>query len=199
MVCPGKDEMEEVLFLHALINPQELFPRNSRLCADAPQGRTIMFRVIRHRERRRCAVRTVANKRNVVTRPYDYKPERLQRLQHLPLGRIVRKLHLNSDFGNEGLHDVVVLERIVPEGFYMELYGRFHFGKGLFVGIPLGNDDTLQPQRVSDIAVRVLLDDDLQDFHLFGQGDPLRKRGGEELPPPYCFCVLESIHCVLAH
>ena len=153
--------MEEVLFLHALINLQELFPRNSRLCADAPQGRTFKFRVIRHRERRRCAVRTVANKRNVVTRPYDYKPERLQRLQHLPLGRIVRKLHLfgqgdplrkrgvvdlNSDFGNEGLHDVVVLERTVPEGFYMELYGRFHFGKGFFVGTPSAMTISLSPR-----------------------------------------------------
>jgi len=36
---------------------------------------------------------------------------------------------------------------------------------GFFVGIPLGNDDTPQSQRVSDIAVRVLLDDDLREVH----------------------------------
>lgn len=102
---------------------------------------------------------------DMVARPDDLKPERSRRLQHLPLGHIVRKLHLDGDFGNEGLHDVVVLERTVPEGFYMELYGRFHFGKGFFVGIPLGNDDTPQSQRVSDIAVRVLLDDDLREVH----------------------------------
>ena len=70
-----------------------------------------------------------------------------------------------GSFGNEGLHDVVVLERTISKGLYVKLYGRFHFGKGFFVGIPLGNDDTPQSQRVSDIAVRVLLDDDLREVH----------------------------------
>ena len=70
-----------------------------------------------------------------------------------------------GSFGNEGLHDVVVPERTISKGLYVKLYGRFHFGKGFFVGIPLGNDDTPQSQRVSDIAVRVLLDDDLREVH----------------------------------
>jgi len=47
---------------------------------------------------------------------------------------------------------------------------------GFFVGIPLGNDDTPQSQRVSDIAVRVLLDDDLRDLHAFTS--PTFDRGG---------------------
>ena len=71
----------------------------------------------------------------MVARPDDLKPERSRRLQHLPLGHIVRKLHLDGDFGNEGLHDVVVLERIVPEGLDMELDGRFHLSKCFFVGL----------------------------------------------------------------
>lgn len=73
------------------------------------------------------------------------QPERSRRLQHLPLGHIVRKLHLDGDFGNEGLHDVVVLERIVPEGLDMELDGRFHLSKCFFVGLPSATTTPLRP------------------------------------------------------
>ena len=70
-------------------------------------------------------------------------------------------LDLDADFGNEGLHDVVVLERIVPEGLDVKPYGGFHLSKCFFVGLPLRNDDSFETQGVGDIAVRVLLDDDL--------------------------------------
>ena len=64
-----------------------------------------------------------------------------------------------GSFGNEGLHGVVVFERTISKGLYVKLYGR------LLRRYPLGNDDTPQSQRVSDIAVRVLLDDDLREVH----------------------------------
>ena len=42
-------------------------------------------------------------------------------------------LDLDADFGDEGLPNIVVLERLVSEGLDVKLYGGFHLGKRLFV------------------------------------------------------------------
>ena len=51
-----------------------------------------------------------------------------------------------GSFGNEGLHGVVVPERTISKGLYVKLYGRFHFGKGFFVGTPSAMTIPLSPR-----------------------------------------------------
>ena len=40
-----------------------------------------------------------------------------------------------------------------------------YIGNGLFVRAPLSNDDPLEAERVGDVAVRMLLDNDLDLSH----------------------------------
>jgi hypothetical protein len=42
----------------------------------------------------------------------------------------------------------------------MKRNGRLHVGKSLLIGVPLPNDYTFQANRISDISVRMFLDDD---------------------------------------
>ena len=72
---------------------QEGLPGNSGLCADCPQGRSLDRLVIRDRHRGLCAVRVDAFERNMVTRPDNIKPKRIECLDDPLLWDILREFH----------------------------------------------------------------------------------------------------------
>src|SRR4051794_21301214 len=65
-------------------------------------------------------------------------------------------------FGDEHLgHRRFILKNLTSESLDVKTNRRLHVCKRLLVGITLTNDDSLQTKGISDVAVGMLLDDDL--------------------------------------
>jgi len=47
----------------------------------------------------------------------------------------------------------------------METNRRFHIGERFFVAVTFAHNDAFEAERISDLSVRVLFDNDLLGFH----------------------------------
>ncbi|HEU4627230.1 MAG TPA: hypothetical protein VFS52_20885 [Steroidobacteraceae bacterium] len=82
--------------------------------------------------------------------------------------RVDRKFHSLCDgrLGHVSRFDVAfVIEGIASERFQMEARSGLRIGQSFFVGVTLAHDDTLEPKRIGDVTVGVLLDDKLEGTH----------------------------------
>ena len=74
--------------------------------------------------------------------------------------------HGNSGFRHIRIqHRGVDVEHFWTERIDVKANGGGYIGDGLFVRVPLPNDDSLEAERVGDVAVRMLLDNDLDLSH----------------------------------
>jgi hypothetical protein len=138
--------------------------------------------VIRHRERSRSSVRVLATKGNVLTFIDNCEAKCSQGTKHTILGRINRKLRhfSNVSFRNKGFnHRLLGIQRFWPERLKMEPQRRLHITKRFLVSISLTYDDPFNADRVSNVPIRMFLDDDLKLLHDLMQNtnDPAQARG----------------------
>jgi hypothetical protein len=76
---------------------------------------------------------------------------------------------LDSDagLGDERLEDGgLAQKRVIAEGLDVKADRRADICERFFVAITLSDDDTLEPEGVGDVAVGVLLHDDLDVCHV---------------------------------
>ena len=159
---------------------------NPRLGADRTKGGTLQQPVIRDSRRCSCAVRIHSDERDVFAFPHRFEPQEGQRSKHPVLGRVDRELAQCDDsgqlrFSEEGLkHGGLGLEGLGTECLDMESDRGLHIEQSVLVGVPLPDNDALHAERIGDVAISVLLDDDLDRAHvtaIIAQRSPARGTG----------------------
>jgi hypothetical protein len=139
------------------------------------------------RKRRSGTVVVLPQHGDVLTLANNLEAEQLKSSDDPSLRRINGKAVHGSEggFGHEGFENWGVgLHRGNAEGLDVVCQGGLDVFQSRLIGLPLAYDDTLDPQRVSHVAIFMLFDDDLERPHAFSfVMDPGYHRIGQGAKP----------------
>jgi hypothetical protein len=125
--------------------------------------------MIGYSHRRLSAVGIVAHHRDVFSLANNSESEQGERFNYFRLWCVdweLRALSCYLGFGNKHFQNRRInFEHFVSKSLEMETNCRLHIGKCFLVAITFGHNDALEAERISDISIRVLFDDDFLGFH----------------------------------